>query len=79
MSKHHSPVELLSSNNKNGHQDKFQMKTKIYPHLPHLQSTKTIMKYSIKFLNIPGGYVIAISKFNKLVNSRYEDICKDLY
>ena len=39
MSKHHSLVELLSSNNDDSCQDELQMKTKICPPLPHLQTT----------------------------------------
>ena len=50
MSKHHSLVELLSSNNDNSRQDKFQMKTKICPHLPHLQTTKKNVQRSFPIL-----------------------------
>ena len=35
VSKHHSLVELLSSNNNNERKYDFQMKTKIYPNLSH--------------------------------------------
>ena len=39
MFKHHNLVELLSSNKDNKRKDEFQMKTKKYHNLPHLQST----------------------------------------
>ena len=59
MSKHHSLDELLSSNNDISRQDKFQMKTKICPHLPHLQTTK---KNSTKFPNTLDSYATTFSK-----------------
>ena len=71
MFKSHSLVELVSSNNKNTFKNEFQIRTKIYPDLPNLQSTKIIIKYSIKFPFAEGGYA---TEFRS--NVRYDVIYK---
>ena len=61
MSNHHSLVELLSSNRDNKRKDEFQIKTKIYPHLRHLQKTNKIMQFSMKFPDTPGSFTTVFS------------------
>ena len=76
MFKSHSLVKLVSSNNKNTFKNEFQIRTKIYPDLPNLQSTKIIIKYSINFLFTKDCYTSEFSKCKISFNVRYEVICK---
>ena len=55
MHKYRNLFELLSSNKNNKRTDQFQIKTKMYSHLPHLQSTKTIMQILMKFTHTRAG------------------------
>ena len=79
MSKNQSLVELVSFNNKNGRKDEFQIRTKIYPDLPNLQNTKSIIKYSTNFRFTESGYTTEFSKYKTPFNVRYEIIYKNMY
>ena len=70
MSKNHSLLELVSSNNKNDRKYQFKMRTKIHPDFPTFQSTKRIIKYWMKFPFTEGRHTTE-NKYKIPFNVRY--------
>ena len=77
MSKNHSKVELVATDKTTKHN--YQMKKVSYPNLPILQNYKVIIKCSIKFPSVIGGFATPFSLKQILDKVKFQAIVTDLY